>query len=150
VERTEATTVEQIIGAMSAKGWRITEQRRTLATLFAGAGGYLAPKDVYEAMKESYPGVSFDTVYRNLRLLSEMGVLEQVYLNEGPKFRASCHSHHHHHLICVQCEKTVPLDYCPLPDPAALPGGYEILHHRFEVFGYCPDCAKLPHPEYTP
>jgi Fur family zinc uptake transcriptional regulator len=143
-------TTEEIIGAMSAKGWRITEQRRSLAKLFAEADGYLSPKDVYDALRAQYPGVSFDTIYRNLRLLSEMGVLEQVHLSDGLKFRASCLSHHHHHLICVQCEKTVPLDYCPMPDPAALPGGYEILHHRFEIFGYCPDCAKLPHPDYTP
>lgn len=143
-------TIEEIIRAMSAKGWRITEQRRSLAKMFAEAHGYLAPKDVYEAMRALYPGVSFDTIYRNLRLLSEMGVLEQVHLQDGLKFRASCLSHHHHHIICVQCEKTVPLDYCPMPDPTALPGGYETLHHRFEIFGYCPNCAKLPHPEDAP
>lgn len=143
-------TIEQIIRAMSLKGWRITEQRRTLAKLFADAEGYLSPKDVYDAMRTTYPGVSFDTIYRNLRLLSDMGVLEQVYLNDGLKFRASCLAHHHHHLICVQCEKTVPIDFCPMPDPATLPGGYEILHHRFDIFGYCPECAKLPHTDDAP
>jgi Fur family zinc uptake transcriptional regulator len=134
-------TVQQIIQAMVTKGWRITEQRKSMATLFAEAEGYLSPKDVYEYMRKIYPGVSFDTVYRNLRLLSEMGVMEQFYFNDGLKFRASCLKHHHHHLICVNCEKTVTFDFCPMKFITALPGDYNILHHRFEVFGTCPDCV---------
>jgi Fur family zinc uptake transcriptional regulator len=134
-------TVQQILQAMAGKGWRITEQRRTLATLFAEADGYLSPKDVYEYMRQKYPGLSFDTVYRNLRLLREMGVLEQFYFNEGLKFKASCLAHHHHHLICINCEKTVTFDFCPMKHVEELPGQFSIMHHRFEIFGYCPECA---------
>jgi Fur family zinc uptake transcriptional regulator len=134
--------VQQIVQAMISKGWRITEQRKSMATLFAEAEGYLSPKDVYEYMRIPYPGVSFDTVYRNLRLLSEMGVLEQFYFNEGLKFRASCLKHHHHHLICVTCERTLTFDFCPMQFISNLPGDYQLLNHRFEVFGTCPDCAS--------
>ncbi|WP_248925718.1 Fur family transcriptional regulator [Paenibacillus hamazuiensis] len=134
-------TIKEIIAAMANKGWRITDQRRSLATLFAEATGYLSPKDVYEYMRQKYPGVSFDTVYRNLRLLSEMGVLEQFYLNEGVKFRARCHSHHHHHLICLQCEKTVSFEFCPMKDVPHLPENFQVVNHRFEIFGYCSDCS---------
>jgi Fur family zinc uptake transcriptional regulator len=134
-------TMQQIIQAMIVKGWRITEQRKSMAKIFAEADGYLSPKDVYEFMRIKYPGVSFDTVYRNLRLLSEMGVLEQFYFNEGLKFRASCLKHHHHHLICISCEKTLTFDYCPMHFISTIPGNYQILNHRFEVFGTCPDCA---------
>ncbi|UJF36311.1 Fur family transcriptional regulator [Paenibacillus hexagrammi] len=125
---------------MSQHGWRITEQRRSLATLFAESGGYLSPKDVYEYMKVKYPGVSFDTVYRNLRLLSEMGVLEQFHLADGLKFKASCQTHHHHHMICIGCEKTVTFEFCPMKHLTDLPGNFEIQSHRFEIFGYCSDC----------
>jgi Fur family zinc uptake transcriptional regulator len=134
-------TMQQIIQAMTIKGWRITEQRKSMAKIFAEADGYLSPKDVYEFMRIKYPGVSFDTVYRNLRLLSEMGVLEQFYFNEGLKFRASCLKHHHHHLICSSCEKTLTFDFCPMHFISTIPGNYQILNHRFEVFGTCPDCA---------
>jgi Fur family zinc uptake transcriptional regulator len=146
----DLNTVKQIIQAMTTKGWRITEQRKSMATLFADADGYLSPKDVYEHLRVQYPGVSFDTVYRNLRLLSEMGVLEQFYFNEGLKFRASCLKHHHHHLICVSCEKTLTFDYCPMNFISALPGNFDILNHRFEVFGTCPECAnKAPDAQFN-
>ncbi|WP_282935375.1 Fur family transcriptional regulator [Paenibacillus sp. RC67] len=134
-------TIQEMVRAMANKGWRITDQRKSLAALFAEADGYLSPKDVYESMRQKYPGVSFDTVYRNLRLLSEMGVLEQFYLNEGVKFRARCQSHHHHHMICLQCEKTITFEFCPMKDVPSLPEGFQIMNHRFEIFGYCNECA---------
>jgi Fur family zinc uptake transcriptional regulator len=138
-------TVKQMLQSMSDKGWRITEQRRSLAALFAQAKGYLSPKDVYDSMAEKYPGISFDTVYRNLRLLSEMGILEQFHLNDGLKFRASCLSHHHHHMICIGCEKTFTFDFCPMKQIPDLPANFEIVNHRFEIFGYCADCPTPHH-----
>lgn len=102
---------EEIIEVMGKQGMRITDQRRTLAQLFAGTEGYLTAKAVYEHMgQKKYSGLSFDTVYRNLRLMHEMGVLEQFVLEDGIKFRARCDEHdHHHHLICMNCEKTYPV-----------------------------------------
>lgn len=137
--------VEDIIDVMVQHGWRITEQRRKLADIFVKAEGYLSPKDVYEQMTVPYPNVSFDTVYRNLRLLSEMGALEQFYFMDGGlKFRASCTEHHHHHLICVNCEKTLTFDYCPMEQALKLPGSFKIVNHRFEVYGVCEECQQAP------
>ncbi|TXK74686.1 Fur family transcriptional regulator [Paenibacillus sp. N3.4] len=137
----EKTTVEEMIAIMSRNGWRITEQRRTLAEIFAKSDGYLSPKYVYDQMTVSYPSVSFDTVYRNLRLLSDMGALEQFYFMEGGlKFRNTCLHHHHHHLICTHCEKTLTFDYCPMETSLQLPGHFKITNHRFEVYGICEEC----------
>ncbi|MCL6459300.1 MAG: transcriptional repressor [Gorillibacterium sp.] len=132
---------KEMLSIMMRKGWRITDQRRTLAQIFTETEGYLSPKDVYESMRLKYPGVSFDTVYRNLRMLSEMGGLEQFYFLEGGlKFKASCQSHHHHHLICINCEKTLTFDYCPMEQKLDLPGNYKIINHRFEIYGICESC----------
>ncbi|GGD66968.1 Fur family transcriptional regulator [Paenibacillus nasutitermitis] len=139
----EHNRMQQIIDIMVKNGWRITEQRRMLAEIFTKTEGYLSPKDVYDLMTVQYPSVSFDTVYRNLRLLSEMGALEQFYFMDGGlKFRGSCTTHHHHHLICVNCEKTLTFDYCPMETSLTLPGDFKIINHRFEVYGICETCQK--------
>src|SRR5437660_888372 len=93
--------IKQIIHSMASNGLRITEQRKSLAKLFAEAPGYLSPKEVYDCLEAKYKGLSFDTVYRNLRILYDMGVLEQFQTEDGVKFRMGCYSndHHHHHLI---------------------------------------------------
>ncbi|WP_168121544.1 Fur family transcriptional regulator [Paenibacillus sp. HB172176] len=133
--------VKDMLETMSRNGWRVTEQRKMLAQIFVDDDGYLSPKDVYDQMAVQYPSVSFDTVYRNLRMLSDMGVLEHFYFMEGGlKFRENCAPHHHHHLICVNCEKTLDFDYCPMDQGPELPGSYKILRHRFEVYGICEGC----------
>jgi Fur family zinc uptake transcriptional regulator len=140
---TENNKVKDMLDTMSRNGWRVTEQRKKLAQIFVEHDGYLSPKDVYDQMTVSYPSVSFDTVYRNLRMLSEMGVLEHFYFMEGGlKFRESCLAHHHHHLICVNCEKTLAFEDCPMDQGVKLPGNFKILRHRFEVYGLCESCQS--------
>jgi len=139
-------TAEDILKRMADKGMRITDQRRTLARLFAATDGYLTPKDVYEHMNRQYSGLSFDTVYRNLRLMHEMGVLEQFVFEDGLKFRVHCDEHeHHHHLFCLHCEKTIPFVYCPMERLQGVPESFRVVRHKFEVYGYCDAClAEAP------
>lgn len=133
-------STDQIINAMSEQGLRITDQRKTLAGLFGEHAGYLSAKDVYEYMCKKYSGLSFDTVYRNLRVMQELGVLEQVVFEDGIKFKASCsEDHHHHHMICLQCQRTYPIHFCPVQFTDA-PEQFQVVTHKFEVFGYCKDC----------
>lgn len=134
-----------ILQAMAGQGLRITEQRRSLAKLFAEAEGYLTPKEIYDGMERQYPGLSFDTVYRNLRVMQELGVVEQIMFEDGVRFKVHCGGHeHHHHLICLACERTIPLKYCPMPEIADLPDSFRVVRHKFEIFGYCGDCRQDP------
>ena len=134
-------TAEQMIRTMASRGLRITDQRKTMAKLFAEADGYLTPKEVYEYMGKRYSGLSFDTVYRNLRIMNEMGILEQFVFEDGVKFRVHCKEQlHHHHLFCLGCEKTMPLAYCPMEKIEGVPAQFRVVRHKFEVYGYCPDC----------
>ncbi|RJE89920.1 transcriptional repressor [Paenibacillus sp. 1011MAR3C5] len=135
-------TMEEIVGRMSSRGLRVTDQRKTLAKLFADTPGYLSPKDVYEYMGKTYSGLSFDTVYRNLRVMEELGVLEQVVFEEGVKFKLHCREeHHHHHMICLQCGHTYPITFCPM-EQTSVPQDFRVVKHKFEVFGYCKSCEQ--------
>ncbi|MGF7048562.1 Fur family zinc uptake transcriptional regulator [Paenibacillus sp. DS2015] len=135
-------STEQIIEVMSEQGLRITDQRKTLASLFGETSGFLSAKDVYDHMGKKYSGLSFDTVYRNLRVMQELGVLEQVVFEDGVKFKAHCAEHmHHHHMICLQCQKTYPIAFCPMNMTDA-PDEFQVVKHKFEVFGYCKNCQE--------
>ncbi|WP_429860807.1 Fur family transcriptional regulator [Brevibacillus reuszeri] len=110
---------------MESNGLRITSQRRWIAELFSVSTGLLLPRQVRAYVSKRIPGVSNDTVYRNLRLLMEINLIEKFDFPEGLRFKLKCSSdRHHHHLICIKCLQTFPMDYCPLDNAIGLPEAF--------------------------
>ncbi|MFD2761474.1 Fur family transcriptional regulator [Lentibacillus juripiscarius] len=128
------------IKQLKAHGYKTTAKRKDMLTFFAVADGYRTAKDLIGYLEPMYEGISFDTVYRNLHLFNEVGVLETTELNGEKHFRFSCSHHHHHHFICKDCGKTKEIAVCPMDDVRHSLGGYEIEGHKFEIYGLCPVC----------
>ncbi|MFD2129767.1 Fur family transcriptional regulator [Pseudogracilibacillus auburnensis] len=122
------------------KGFKMTKRREDILAFFAKEDKYQTAKDLYEYMETTYPGISFDTVYRNLHLYHDLGILESTDLNAEKHFRMNCGDHHHHHFICNICGKTKKINLCPMDEVEKLLTKYMIDGHKFEVYGLCPTC----------
>lgn len=103
----------------------------------------MTAKEVLDFMKDEFPNLSFDTVYRNLSLFSELGIIEETELNGERRYRFRCvdADDHHHHVICLRCGKTKHLDACPVENMLPPTADFTITGHKFEVYGYCNNCA---------
>lgn len=125
---------------LKEKGYKHTGKREQMLKLFSEQKRYIAAKDVLEAMQNNYPGLSFDTIYRNLSTFVDLGILEMTELDGEKKFRFSCSiKQHHHHIICLTCGKTKHLHLCPMSDLNET-NDFKIVGHKFEVYGYCNEC----------
>ncbi|OIJ16119.1 transcriptional repressor [Anaerobacillus arseniciselenatis] len=126
---------------LKEKGYKHTGKREQMLQLFSEEKRYIAAKDVLEAMQNEYPGLSFDTIYRNLSTFVELGILEMTELEGEKKFRFSCSTdEHHHHIICLTCGKTKHIHLCPMDQLSGDSNDFKIVGHKFEVYGYCKEC----------
>lgn len=134
--------VKEAISILQKRGFKTTKRRQDILNFFAEEEKYYTAKDLYEFMESIYPGISYDTVYRNLHLYHELGILESTELNAEKHFRMNCGSHHHHHFICNTCGITKKINICPMDDVERMLTKYQIDGHKFEVYGLCPTCQS--------
>ena len=129
------------------RGLKLTRQRRLIAEVFFESGGHLATEEVWERVRHVDPHVSLATVYRAMKLFSEVG-LASAHRFDGTATRyepADHHEEHHDHLICVECGKIVEFMDDTIEaaqDSVAAAHGFEVTHHRMELYGLCPDCKS--------
>ncbi|HEY4602140.1 MAG TPA: Fur family transcriptional regulator [Cerasibacillus sp.] len=134
-------SLQESLDLLKENGYKMTDRRQEILNYFHKEDGYRTAKELYEYMASIYEGISYDTVYRNLHLYHELGILESTDLNSEKHFRMNCSDHHHHHFICKECGNTKKINVCPMDDVVAhLLNNYQIDDHKFEVYGRCPDC----------
>ncbi|MEG0471936.1 MAG: Fur family transcriptional regulator [Solibacillus sp.] len=122
-------------------GYKKTDKRALILDMFAATDKYLTARDLLAVLKKDSPGMSFDTIYRNLATFVELDILEETELNGERNFRMQCESdHHHHHFICRDCGNVKELAVCPMEMLGEKLPGYEVEAHKFEIYGKCPQC----------
>lgn len=144
----EATALDfqETLTDLKARGLKLTPQRIEILRVLAAAGAPLSAQEVFITVRKTLPSISLDTVYRNLALLTQDGLANQVNLQvkESARFEFQTPGHHHHHLVCLGCSKSICVETCPLPtdiksteDP-----GFKVVGHAFEMYGYCSTCQE--------
>lgn len=122
---------------------KMTERRIAMLEVLYSKNRYLSAKEVNTYLKEDFPGISPDTIYRNLHSFSELNILEETEISGEKYFRANCNIEgHHHHFICSECGFSIELEECPVNIFKKQIGDAEITSHRFEVFGLCEKCVE--------
>lgn len=88
--------------------------------------------------------ISLSTIYRNLELLTKEGIVKKSVVMDTNKARYELNRpKDRYYLICIKCNKMQLLDFCPISSnekELSKKTGYKITGHKFEMYGYCPDC----------
>ncbi|GAB6179855.1 transcriptional regulator ZurR [Desulfotomaculum defluvii] len=136
--------LQPLIQQLKEKGIKVTPQRQAILSSFLGTTNkHRSAEDIHLEIVKSFPTISLDTVYRNLGMLRDLGILRELNLGERRvHYELTSHSHHHH-LICTRCGDAQEIQYCPLQfleqDKV---NKFKIQSHSFEIFGLCEKCTK--------
>lgn len=127
----------------SLVGQRVTSQRALLLDLLQEAGGHLDADELYRRARERMPRMSLSTVYRNLRLFKELGLVDEHHLGEDHHHYEVKGAVEHYHLVCLGCGKVIEFQ-CPvteqIKEQVSGEHGFEVTNAEVNLEGYCPMC----------
>lgn len=139
-----STRVEHALEKLKSTGVRMTPQRHAILTYLVESKSHPTADEIYRALEDQFPSMSVATVYNNLKVFVETGLVrEMTYGDASSRYDADMHEHYH--AICVSCGKIADFEHDPVlsvEEAAVRATGYQIQGHRLEVYGVCPDCTK--------
>ena len=101
---------------------------------------------VYHQLKPDFPDLSLGTVYRNIGIFKEEGVIQSIGVVNGLE-RFDYNVEPHTHFVCSGCGQVLDLDHVHLPDSVleeASANG-KVTSYQLQFTGLCSNCLENPH-----
>lgn len=130
------------LDTLKKTGVRITPQRRAVLRFMIDADNHPTADDVYRALSPDYPQMSVATIYNNLKLLKQTGLVKELTYGDASS-RFDFNTETHYHIICSDCGTITDFHYNGLDEVesiAAKHTDFNVSHHRLEIYGLCPEC----------
>ena len=126
-------------------GYRCTRPREAVLRTLFEADHPMTASDVFEQLQQGRTRIDLATVYRNLHMLSDLGLVAQLGFAHEGQFRYAWSEGRSlaQYVRCAQCGDVVSL---PVPSLKRLKHlirdktGFLINLQSFEFSGLCPDC----------
>jgi Fur family ferric uptake transcriptional regulator len=123
---------------------RMTRQRQTILDELKGSHSHPPADEIYESVRRHLPHISLGTVYRNLEILCEHGLVQKLE-HAGFQRRYDARLENHYHVRCVKCGNIKDIEAATLADIEDKIGektDYVLLGHHIEFVGLCPGCVR--------
>ena len=123
---------------------RLTTQRQIILEELAKVKTHPTASELYDMVRKRLPRIGLGTVYRNLELMAENGMILKLEVG-GTQKRFDATTDTHYHIRCSSCGKVDDID-TPVMDElvreAAASSSYQVLGHHVEFSGICQACQK--------
>ena len=123
---------------------RFSRQRQLILDTVCSLHCHPTAADIYSIVKSRIPGISLGTVYRNLNVLAEEGLIQKIALGKSTE-RYDSRLDSHYHMICLKCGRVVdvPLSYEEtINERANNSCTHQITGHDIVFSGVCADCKN--------
>lgn len=123
---------------------RLTTQRQIILEELGKVTSHPTANEVYDMVRRRLPRIGLGTVYRNLELMADSGIILKLEVG-GTQKRFDATVAPHYHVRCTSCGKVDDIDLevqSQINQVAAHASNYRILGHHIEFSGICPKCLE--------
>ena len=125
-------------------GYRITPQRQLVLEAI-GRLGHGTPEQILAEVQRTATGVNLSTVYRNLEVLEEVGLVTHAHIGHGAPTYHAVDDHVHIHLVCDSCGEVLSVDAGiaePFLDELRRRTGFVTDVSHVALHGQCSGCSS--------
>ena len=125
-------------------GHRKTKQRKAILDFLKTTRSHPTADQVYDSVRKIIPSISKGTVYRNLQVLIDSGIVSVLDIR-GTLSRYEVRQAAHYHFRCEGCGRVVDLDLPVDPgldDRVSKRTGFVVSGHQTEFRGWCASCRQ--------
>ena len=119
-------------------GIRITRPRRIIVNILSETEDHPDALEIFRRAVAIDDSISLSTVYRTMKLLEGMGAIHRHAFEGGPSRFEQAGGDHHDHLIDIETGDVIEFKSDrieKLQNEIARALGYDIVHHRLELYG---------------
>ena len=119
-------------------GVRITRPRRVILKILSETADHPDAMEIFRRAVTLDATISLSTVYRTMKLLEDRGEIQRHAFAGGPARFEQAAGEHHDHLIDLDTGDVIEFHSDrieQLQDEIARSLGYDIVHHRLELYG---------------
>ncbi len=123
---------------------RLTTQRQIILEELGKVTSHPTANEVYDMVRKRLPRIGLGTVYRNLELMAETGIILKLEVG-GTQKRFDATVAPHYHIRCLSCGKVDDIEVPVMEDinkTAAEISHYEVIGHHIEFSGICSECSS--------
>lgn len=105
-----APDIDSAIADLRAAGKRMTSQREAvLAVLTQQYPRHLDATEIFEQAQESVPKINLASVYRTLKVLKELDLVDEMTVDDGGRRYGLKPASDQFHLVCSQCDQVIAI-----------------------------------------
>ncbi|AIY84085.1 MULTISPECIES: Fur family transcriptional regulator [Clostridium] len=134
--------MNNITAIFKEKKLKLTPQRLAVYKYLMSTSEHPSAEVIYKAIQEDFPTMSLATVYKALKTLVEVGLVQELNVGEG-NFRYDGNADSHPHIQCVSCGRVddlMNLSFDHLNSEVEKNSDYKVLSNQTYFYGLCKDC----------
>ncbi|MBI3306339.1 MAG: transcriptional repressor [Candidatus Omnitrophica bacterium] len=129
---------------LDRKGLKYTYERECIYDEVQRIDQHFDADSLYDRFKKRGARIARATVYRNLPLLLESGVIQKS-AGEGKRdfYEKTTSKGHHDHMVCLGCKRIIEFhsdELEALQDKLSHQYKFKLIFHDHRLFGYCEKC----------